>query len=239
MLNPGRRLGRRDLNLAFYEPGRPDPVELQWQKPCRRKFSNYILPMQWLSKALTKGPELKADILDAGIELKGSKLTWKLHEGKRKDNGAAASILAFEITASTSEVEISCARNALHRFKTIRHPHVLLYIDGFEPPDGAKTGKVLIVVEHVKPLEQVLAQSPAGQERESCVWGLWTVAQAMHFVNADCHMQHGNICIPSIFVSDSGDWKLGGFELMGELISCRILFSGHLHKFITSNPDSH
>ena len=172
--------------------------------------------MQWLSKALTKGPDLKADILDAGVDLKGSKISWKLHEGKRKDNGAAVSILAFEITASTSDIEISCARNALHRFKTIRHPHVLLYIDGYEPPEGAKSGKVLIVVDHVKPLEQVLAQSASTQEKEACVWGLWTVVQAMHFINADCRLQHGNICIPSIFVSDSGDWKLGGFELMSE-----------------------
>ena len=171
--------------------------------------------MQWLSKALTKGPDLKADILDAGVELKGSKLSWKIHEAKRKDNGSPASVLAFEITAATSDVEVACARNALHRFKTIRHPHVLLYLDGFEPPEGAKTGKVLIVVEHVKPLEQYLAQSTAGQEKEAFVWGLWTVAQALHFVNADCKMQHGNLCVPSIFVSDSGDWKLGGFELMG------------------------
>jgi hypothetical protein len=171
--------------------------------------------MQWLSKALTKGPDLKADILDAGVELKGSKLPWKLHEAKRKDNGSPASVLAFEITAATSDVEIACARNALHRFKTIRHPHVLLYLDGFEPPEGSKTGKVLIVVEHVKPLEQYLAQSTAGQEKEAFVWGLWTVAQALHFVNADCKMQHGNVCVPSIFVSDSGDWKLAGFELMG------------------------
>ena len=110
--------------------------------------------MQWLSKALTKGPDLKADILDAGVELKGSKLAWKIHEAKRKDNGSPASVLAFEITAATSDVEIACARNALHRFKTIRHPHVLLYLDGFEPPEGSKTGKILIVVEHVKPLEQ-------------------------------------------------------------------------------------
>ena len=171
--------------------------------------------MQWLSKALAKGPDLKAEVLDAGTEIPGSRLQWKLHEGKRKDNGAAVSVLSFEITGSTPEVEAAAARNALHRLKTTRHPHVLLYIDGAEPPEGSKSGKVYVVVEHVRPLEQVL--SAAAQDKSSHAWGLWTVAQAMQFFNSDCHMLHGNLCIPSIFVSDCGDWKLGGFELASEV----------------------
>mgnify|MGYP004093413447 CR=1 FL=1 len=35
-------------------------------------------PMQWLSEKLGKGPPIKADILDAGSELKGAKLAWKV-----------------------------------------------------------------------------------------------------------------------------------------------------------------
>ena len=34
--------------------------------------------MQWLSEKLGKGPPIKADILDAGSELKGAKLAWKV-----------------------------------------------------------------------------------------------------------------------------------------------------------------
>eukprot|EP00286_Rhodomonas_abbreviata_P018457 CAMPEP_0181292028 /NCGR_PEP_ID=MMETSP1101-20121128/2284_1 /TAXON_ID=46948 /ORGANISM="Rhodomonas abbreviata, Strain Caron Lab Isolate" /LENGTH=606 /DNA_ID=CAMNT_0023396463 /DNA_START=434 /DNA_END=2250 /DNA_ORIENTATION=- len=173
--------------------------------------------MQWLSKALSKGPELKADILDAGTELKGSILQWKMHEGKRKDNGTAVTVFSWEMTATTSEDDFAAAKNALKRLRTARHPHVLQYIDGAEPPEGAKTGKVYIVTEHVKPLDDwLIKEKSSSGSGEAISWGLCCIARAMHFVNHDCKLVHGNLCIASVLVSDCGDWKLGGFELVSE-----------------------
>lgn len=78
--------------------------------------------MQWLSSALSKGPAIKADILDAGTELKGSKLQWKLHEGKLKEGGGPCTIFTWEFTANSSDNELAAARNALQRLKKTRHP---------------------------------------------------------------------------------------------------------------------
>ncbi|KAJ1475717.1 hypothetical protein T484DRAFT_1827415 [Baffinella frigidus] len=47
-------------------------------------------------------------------------------------------------------------------------------------------------------------------------WGLCCVARALKFLNDDCKLVHGNLCRSSVVVSDSGDWKLGGFELVAD-----------------------
>ena len=37
---------------------------------------------------------------------------------------------------------------------------------------------------------------------------------ALTFLNDPCASTHGRICTYSIFISPSGEWKLGGFELL-------------------------
>lgn len=37
---------------------------------------------------------------------------------------------------------------------------------------------------------------------------------ALAFVNDSCQSTHGNIRVDSIFTSSSGEWKLGGFEVL-------------------------
>lgn len=37
---------------------------------------------------------------------------------------------------------------------------------------------------------------------------------ALTFLNDSCASTHGNICIDTIFISPSGEWKIGGFELL-------------------------
>lgn len=37
---------------------------------------------------------------------------------------------------------------------------------------------------------------------------------ALAFLNDSCASTHGSICVSSIFISPSGEWKLGGLELL-------------------------
>lgn len=37
---------------------------------------------------------------------------------------------------------------------------------------------------------------------------------ALSFLNDPCASTHGNIRIDSVFLSPSGEWKLGGFEVL-------------------------
>jgi len=37
---------------------------------------------------------------------------------------------------------------------------------------------------------------------------------ALAFINDSCTSTHGNINVNSIFISPSGEWRLGGFEVL-------------------------
>ena len=37
---------------------------------------------------------------------------------------------------------------------------------------------------------------------------------ALSFINDSCTSTHGNINVNSIFISPSGEWRLGGFEVL-------------------------
>ena len=40
------------------------------------------------------------------------------------------------------------------------------------------------------------------------------VQVALAFLNDTCSSTHGRVCVSSIFITPSGEWKLGGFELL-------------------------
>jgi hypothetical protein len=66
-----------------------------------------------------------------------------------------------------------------------------LYVDGHEPPSDAKTGKVLIVTEHVTPLPTWLASNAADSQKEA-IAGMFFVAKTLitrrsHDERFKCH----------------------------------------------------
>ena len=48
-------------------------------------------------------------------------------------------------------------------------------------------------------------------------WGLYTVATTLKFINTDAASVHGNIRVSSVYASESGEWKLGGFEVLSSM----------------------
>jgi SCY1-like protein 1 len=84
---------------------------------------------------------------------------------------------------------------------------------------------IWIMTERVRPLRGVLfswgnsSGNRKGKEKnkereEWTIWGLHRVAIALAFINTTCASTHGNICIDSIFLSPSGEWRIGGFEVL-------------------------
>lgn len=93
---------------------------------------------------------------------------------------------------------------------------------------------VSIVTERVQPLGKALSnasQKGARDKEDWIVWGLHRVSvcnfavypesaltevhqTALAFVNDSCASTHGNVRVDNIFVSTTGEWKLGGFELL-------------------------
>lgn len=52
---------------------------------------------------------------------------------------------------------------------------------------------------------------------ESLKWGLHSVAKTLKFINDEAASVHGNIRASSIFTSESGEWKIGGLDILSSM----------------------
>lgn len=160
---------------------------------------------------------------------------WSLHSAIRKEDGMSCSMLIFDSQQSSHSNSkkslLPLARNALRRLRTTRHPDVIRLLNSAETPSG-----VYIAVEHIRPLGKILAEmsnhgasgSSNGYSKERTTtttqtqkdewvgWGLSKVTNALRFMHSDMHVSHGNIRIDSIFLAPSGEWRLGGLELVSD-----------------------
>ena len=106
---------------------------------------------------------------------------------------------------------------------------MLRFIDTAEMEDS-----LALVTESCVPLETWLANTNAQNSKDSSetsqhnqeddpvklqeiLWGFKCILLALNFLHTHCSILHGNLGIHSIFVTPNGDWKLGGFELAGNM----------------------
>lgn len=52
---------------------------------------------------------------------------------------------------------------------------------------------------------------------ETAKWGLYSIANTVKFINDEASSVHGNLKVASIYTSESGEWKLGGFEVLSNV----------------------
>ncbi|ORY79080.1 armadillo-type protein, partial [Protomyces lactucae-debilis] len=159
--------------------------------------------MDFLRGVLSKSSGLPGYTLLDKIDLPAECLH-TLHNATRKEDGLACSILTFEATPSVQPL----ARNYMSKLRGMKHPCVLQYLDGAEVD-----GVVYIAVERIEPLSYTLAGRAAA---EIITWGLYSIAQAAFFVNSSSCI-HGNVRVSSIYTNSSGEWKLGGFEVLSSM----------------------
>lgn len=135
---------------------------------------------------------------------------WTLFKAKKKGTSEPLSIFRFDFKEPHNPL-IERAKQSLKRIKTLRHPSILKYVDSSESEKS-----VCIVTEAVTPLVDYLdtaSNSFTQTQREfSIAYGLQNVAKGLHFMNNDCQLNHNNINIHSIFVNQSGVWKIGGLD---------------------------
>ncbi|KAI8051691.1 armadillo-type protein [Syncephalis plumigaleata] len=167
----------------------------------------------------TGGQEFPYTIGERVTELGRNDSVWALYEGRKTSDNSAVSVLVYE-KARGSSGELALARNAFSKFRTIRHPGLIRYIDGIETD-----AYIYLATDTIRPLRAVLNNSERNDNL--IAWGLFNIAKMVHFLNNDCNLVHGNIRISSIFVNGAGEWKLGGLELLSSLKD--------EHPFITSN----
>ncbi|KAH9993510.1 armadillo-type protein [Russula compacta] len=137
---------------------------------------------------------------------------WTLYDATKRDDGTPVSV--FEFNSQQRRNLLPVAQNALRRLRVTRHPDIVKFMDAVETD-----GTIYIMTERVKPLSAELflwEASPTKDRQDWLLWGLHRITNALSFINSSCNAAHGTVRVSSIFLSASGEWKLGGFELFSD-----------------------
>ncbi|KAL4002003.1 hypothetical protein ACH3XW_1685 [Acanthocheilonema viteae] len=94
------------------------------------------------------------------------------------------------------------------KLKTLRHPNVLAYLDSTE-----MNGTFYLITEACVPLKIYITESKIADKQKDFVvsWGLFQLMSCLKFLHQEAELSHENVRY-SVYVTESGDWKLGGFE---------------------------
>lgn len=132
---------------------------------------------------------------------------WSLHAGTSKATSDPALVFHFDPTKprNGTQSRASLAKQGLLRLKTLRHPDILKYVSSVEGTDGT----IYIATEQATPLATVLQKGSL--DRETVQWGLFTISRALGFLH-DSGLIHARLNPSAVFVTPTGDWKLGGLE---------------------------
>ncbi|CZT20906.1 related to protein kinase family protein [Ramularia collo-cygni] len=133
---------------------------------------------------------------------------WTLHNGTKREDGSKCSIFSFDINANRPRLPL--AKNALRKFKTLRHPGIVKVLDTLETDQ-----LIYIATERITPLNWATRRKALAEE--SLKWGLHNVAKTLKFINDEAASVHGSIRASSIFTSESGEWKIGGLDILSSM----------------------
>ncbi|KAL0317000.1 UNVERIFIED_CONTAM: putative inactive serine/threonine-protein kinase scy1 [Sesamum angustifolium] len=146
--------------------------------------------------------------------------SWVHYRGTSKDDGAPVSIFSLS-GSNANDGHLVAGRNGVKRLRTVRHPNILSFLHSTEVEalDGS-SAKVTIymVTEPVMPLSEKIKELglEGSQRDEYYAWGLHRIAKAVSFLNNDCKLVHGNVCMASVVVTQTLDWKLHAFDVLSE-----------------------
>ncbi|OTB00856.1 hypothetical protein M426DRAFT_323971 [Hypoxylon sp. CI-4A] len=158
-----------------------------------------------VASAMAQGPPFpytfgdKVDV-DASI--------WTLYNGTRRSDGSNCSIFSFDVTANKARLPL--AKNAVKKLKTMRHPGVIKVLDTVETDTY-----IYVATERVVPLRWHVKRKSLSPE--TIKWGLYSIARTVKFINDEGSSIHGSLRVASIYTSESGEWKLGGFEILSNV----------------------
>jgi SCY1-like protein 1 len=74
---------------------------------------------------------------------------------------------------------------------------------------------IYIITEKVTPLSWHIKRKSLSEE--TIKWGLYSISSTLKFINNEASSVHGAVRVSSIYTSESGEWKLGGFEVLSSM----------------------
>ncbi|KAI3326766.1 ARM repeat-containing protein [Xylariaceae sp. AK1471] len=142
------------------------------------------------------------------VDLDSSSSIWTLYNGTKRADGSNCSIFSFDVAANKSRLPL--AKNALKKLRTMRHPGVIKVLDAVETDSY-----IYIATERLVPLRWHVKRKSLSPE--TIKWGLYSIARTIKFINDEGSSIHGSLKAASIYTSESGEWKLGGFEVLSNV----------------------
>ncbi|QSZ31803.1 hypothetical protein DSL72_001372 [Monilinia vaccinii-corymbosi] len=158
-----------------------------------------------VASAISKGPPFPYTF---GDQVDIDQSIWKLYNGTKREDGSNCSIFSFDVTANKSRLPL--AKNAVKKLRTLRHPGVIKVLDTVETDTY-----IYIATERVVPLRWHIKRK--SMSPETLKWGLFSIAQTIKFINDEASSVHGMLQVGSIYTSESGEWRVGGFEVLSNM----------------------
>ncbi|XP_047157725.1 N-terminal kinase-like protein [Vigna umbellata] len=146
--------------------------------------------------------------------------SWLHFRGTSKDDGSPVSI--FSLSGSNAQDgHLAAGRNGVKRLRTVRHPNILSFLHSTEVETvdaGSPKVTIYMVTEPVMPLSDKIKELglEGTQRDEYYAWGLHQIAKAVSFLNNDCKLVHAYVCLASVVVTQTLDWKLHAFDVLSE-----------------------
>ncbi|OIV90756.1 hypothetical protein TanjilG_15489 [Lupinus angustifolius] len=161
--------------------------------------------------------------------------SWLHCRGTSKDDGSAVSIFSLS-GSSAQDGHLVAGRNGVKRLRTVRHPNILSFLHSAEIETydaGTPKVTIYIVTEPVMPLSEKIKELglKGAQRDEYYAWGLHQIAKAVSFLNNDCKLVHGNVCLDSVVVTQTLDWKLHALDVLSEFDGSNDAASGQMLQF--------
>ncbi|EMD48803.1 HEAT repeat domain containing protein [Entamoeba histolytica HM-3:IMSS] len=151
------------------------------------------------------GPSLPYESQEKQETITENNFTYTVYHAKKVSDKKNISL--FEFPSSNPRI---LNENVLKRFRTLKHPNIINYLDHV-----VNDRTTVILTEEVYPLTSFLQSSKCNEDM--VLWGLFSLANAIHFLNITAKLGHYNITKNSIFVTKSGEWKLGGLQYVTQL----------------------
>ncbi|XP_027933953.1 N-terminal kinase-like protein isoform X1 [Vigna unguiculata] len=161
--------------------------------------------------------------------------SWLHFRGTSKDDGAPVSI--FSLSGSNAQDgHLAAGRNGVKRLRTVRHPNILSFLHSTEVETvdaGSPKVTIYMVTEPVMPLSDKIKELglEGSQRDEYYAWGLHQIAKAVSFLNNDCKLVHANVCLASVVVTQTLDWKLHAFDVLSEFDGNNETSSGQMLQY--------
>ncbi|XP_024515557.1 N-terminal kinase-like protein isoform X1 [Selaginella moellendorffii] len=158
--------------------------------------------------------------------------SWTHCQGTSKEDNSPVSIFSFTASGA-QDGRLAPARNGVKRLRTVRHPNVLSFLHSTEVEGMEGKITIYVVTEPVMPLAEKIKDMGLidTQRDEYFAWGLHQVSKAVSFLNNDCKLVHGNVCLSAVVVTPALDWKLHAFDVLAEFDGANPEASGPMLQY--------